>query len=241
MLELKCNRSKGGAKMKNTIILILSLLVIGLGSYVIFDKVIDKNNTNTTNNNSNNQSTQQQEAKTEENSEKTEETNIASSSYTTKCNADEPKTFTVYGNVDNYSNIYQYISDKKNISVKFGYCSDEPVSDDGEGPVYYKANYYSLTSKEIVEYLNEMKVKGSSKYLEGGYGPSCDDSIYISYNFNNVDYTVKLGAGSQILDSSDGNIYKIIDTNSKEKAPQYCLYSAGSVSDTINNIREKLK
>ena len=38
--------------MKNTIILILSLLVIGLGSYVIFDKVIDKkidNDTNETN------------------------------------------------------------------------------------------------------------------------------------------------------------------------------------------------
>ena len=42
MIRLKCNRSKGGEKVKNTIILILSLLVIGLGSYVIFDKVINK-------------------------------------------------------------------------------------------------------------------------------------------------------------------------------------------------------
>ena len=35
--------------MKNTIILILSLLVIGLGSYVIFDKVINKNDSSNEN------------------------------------------------------------------------------------------------------------------------------------------------------------------------------------------------
>ena len=50
--------------MKNTIILILSLLVIGLGSYVIFDKVISKDKAEnsvieaTTNCNSSQQSTQ---------------------------------------------------------------------------------------------------------------------------------------------------------------------------------------
>ena len=38
--------------MKNTIIIILSLLVIGLGSYFIFDKVINKEDSKTIENNS---------------------------------------------------------------------------------------------------------------------------------------------------------------------------------------------
>ena len=45
----------------------------------------------------------------------------------------------------------------------------------------------------------------------------------------------------QILSSTDGNIYKIIDSNINETAPSYCLYSAGTSSETIKNIINKLK
>lgn len=224
---------KDGENMKNVIIIVLSIFVIVLSSYIILEKVKDSKELNIIDKQVNDT------VKEDDNKELEDDINVVSSSYTTKCNTDEEKTFIVYGNVDNYSNIYQYISNNEDISVKLGYCSNEVISD-GEGPTFFKTNYYDLTDEEITTYLNEMKDKGSSKYLTGGYGPSCDNSIYISYKFNNNEHTLKIGLNSQILNTTDGNIYKIIDMNSNDEIPEYCLYSAGSDSTTINNIRQAL-
>ena len=150
------------------------------------------------------------------------------------------KTFTIYGDVSKYSNVFDYIEDQKDLAISLNYCTNE-VESTGEIGVVYKTADYNLTNDEITTFLTEMK-NSSAKYLEGGFGALCAVNATISYKINDVSNSVVIIMGmGKIISTTDGNIYKIIDTNINEPVPSYCLYSVGSLSQTATNIVNRLK
>lgn len=59
---------------------------------------------------------------------------------------------------------------------------------------------------------------------------------------NNIENNIMIVMGmGQIISSTDGNIYKIIDSNVNESVPShYCLYSVGNLNQTATNIENRL-
>ena len=223
------NKSNSGLVVSLIIFIVISLV---LGGFILYDKVlstkVEDNNKIENNNN----------VIEEDNNDNAEI--LTPSSYTTKCNEGEPKNYTVYGDVSKYSNIFEYIANQKEVAVKLNYCTNE-IESEGEAGILYKTADYTLTDTEVDTFLNEMK-NGVSKYLEGGHSVQCTGNLSISYKINETINNVEISmVDVQILSSTDGNIYKIIDSNINETAPSYCLYSAGTSSETIKNIINKLK
>lgn len=215
--------------MKNVIIIILSILVLSMGGYLVYDKIIAKDNNDviSENNDDSNNDVNNVEVLTQ-------------STYTPKCNNDEPKDYIVYGDVSNYSNIFDYIANQKEVTIKLNYCTNE-ISSEGEAGIFYKTADYTLTSGEIENFLNEMKA-ATSKYLTGGNSIQCAGDLSITYKINGNINSVKINmVDVHVASSTDGNIYKIMDSNINETVPSYCLYSAGTSSNTINNIINGLK
>lgn len=69
--------------------------------------------------------------------EKSEEENLTASAYTPKCVGDNSQTFTIYGDVSKYSNVFDYIKDQKDVAISLNYCTNE-VESAGELGVIYK-------------------------------------------------------------------------------------------------------
>lgn len=172
--------------------------------------------------------------------EKNESEDLTASAYTPKCIGDNSQTFTVYGDVSKYSNVFDYIEDQKDVAISLNYCTNE-VEGTGEAGVIYKRADYNLTKDEITTFLTEMK-NSKAEYLTGGFGALCAVNATISYKMNNIENNIMIVMGmGQIISSTDGNIYKIIDSNVTESIPQYyCLYSVGNLNQTATNIVKRL-
>lgn len=153
------------------------------------------------------------------------DTNIISTSYTPKCNSNQ---LNLQVDIDDtqYNNIFDYIEEQQNIKVNLSYCSD---SDDVEGV------NYTLTEAEKTKALNEMK--NNNHYVETGGlgGGACVPTVEIKYERNNKQYVLKYWG--HIMDSNDGNIYKILDKSiSTIQIEDSCGYLIETLGSTINNI-----
>lgn len=210
-------------------LIVVLLFIVGISGFLLGRYSVDKKDT------SNNDGLEEEKV---EGQEETEEQLIVST-YTSKCNSDGTKNFTVYGDVSKFSNIFEYIEKQEDLVITLNYCTNE-IASEGDAGIFYKTQDYNLTLNEIGDFLTEMK-NGTAKYLQGGHSLQCTGDLKISYKINgNFNYVKINMIEAQVLSSTDGNIFKIIDSNVTDEISEHCLYSAGTASQTIKNIIEKL-
>lgn len=207
---------------------ICSVIAVGvaLSGYVIYDKLLKNEDNNPEN---------KQDEKTYFNSNR-----LSESAYTFKYqryDGDE-NSATAYGDVSKYSNIFEYLADMKLESIKLEYATKE-VKEETIIETIFHRDTYTLTKNEANEFLNEMK--SSTQKFVGGFGGSHNVSyVYVSYKINGKIQTTKLDVGMWMLnETTDGNIYKIIDNNIPQKDYDVLLVSDKN-SDVIANIINRL-
>lgn len=160
-----------------------------------------------------------------ENNKPQEEINITPTSYIPKCNNNQQN---LQVNIDDtqYNNIFDYIKGQQNVKINLLYCSN---SEDAE-----RVNY-TLTEAEKIRALNEMKDNNHYVETDGLGGGACVPTVEIKYERNNKQYVLKYWG--HIMDSNDGNIYKILDKSiSATQIQDSCGYLIETLGSTINNI-----
>ena len=205
---------------KNIIIIVLTVIILCLGGYLVFDKVNEFNSNNKVEDNT--QKSDDQEEKTNE--ENVESDLVEESAYVPKGqNPLESKALTTDVDDSKYTNIFDYISAQDNVSATL---TVPIIEETGDRQVEYK-----LTQEEINTYFSEARTTTVSTVSSVGGVAS---SLKIEYYRNGKMYTLSL-FGCEVLSpngTDDGNIYKILDKSiGEEGAPFSYIVSESSFID----------
>ena len=208
---------------KNIVIIILSVLVVGLVTYIVLNEINDgKTESNAAN-----------DINVEENKSVSKEYNdfISESTYVTKL---RNETYTVDVDVSKYNNIFEYIEKQDNVSMQVTYCTAEDSNNIVAGGTSKFSGKYTFNSAEVNTILNEMKQ--SSQNTKGGLGGLCVPQVTINYQRNGVSKYLNLYSTFSITETNDGNIYKIYDKNiTYEITFEDANYGFDTLSETLNN------
>lgn len=163
---------------------------------------------------------------------------LPESNYTFKYTKYGELNATAYGDVSKYSNIFEYFNDMKLESIKLEYATNR-VKEETIVETIYHRDIYTLTQEETENFLLEMK--SSKQKLTGGFGPSINAAnIYVTYKINDKKHTTKLMSGMwMLIETTDGNIYKIIDNNMPKSEWDVLLVSDKN-SNILDNIISRL-
>ena len=207
--------------MKNVIIIILAVLVIGLSAYIVADKVLE------------NRKTDDSGTTIQDNSNKEEAYNdfVEPSDYVPKMRVWGKLISSIQTDVDvtKYNNIFEYIEKQDNVSIGFVYCTGEDYNNiETEG----YSGQYTFTDTEVKTILSEMKK--STQEIKGGLGGVCVPMVKISYTRNGVSKYLNLYSVYAITETNDGNIYKIYDKN-VQSTDDTSSYLFQNLSETLKN------
>lgn len=158
-----------------------------------------------------------------------EENIITPTNYSPKCNEDN-KSYLTDIDENKYNNILEYISEQNNVNISLIYCKPRETFEEAE---------YILTDSEANSVLNELK-NSTYSISKSGIGGAGIPILKISYERNNNQYYISYW-GLFVMDSNDGNIYKIVDKSVDNTLPdpQFCLYTSNKWSSTAQSLVDK--
>lgn len=158
-----------------------------------------------------------------------EENIITPTNYSPKCNRDN-KSYLTDIDENKYNNILEYISEQNNVNISLNYCKSRETFEEAE---------YILTDNEVNSVLNELK-NSTYSISKSGIGGAGIPTLKISYERNNNQYYISYW-GLVVMDSNDGNIYKIVDKSVENTLsdPQFCLYTSNKWSNTAQSLVDK--
>lgn len=203
------------------VVTLLCVAVLVMGGYLIYDKVLSKNNANSSSNGDSNSSSINNNANT------TEENNdfVTPSTYTTKI---KNEVYTVDVDETKYNNVFEYVGKQNNVSIKVNYCGK---STDATHPPE-QTEFYTLSDSEVSTVLSEMKL--STQNTAGGLGGICVPVVLITYTRKGIEHKLDLYYVYAINSTTDGNIYKIYDKN--VTGVENYTYGFKNLSPTLEHI-----
>lgn len=155
------------------VIAILCVLVLLLGGYIVYDKVLE----NDTEINENNNDMDQGNDVSQDNNVTNQDNN--------NVNQDNDNNNTNHGNDNKWMD---YIIDTNISSIKLNYCVDDPSNDMGSPT----KKTIDITKNDLNRIFTEMKKGTISKNYYGGLGGPCMTSIDVDYTTNNKQYELVL-------------------------------------------------
>ena len=157
-------------------------------------------------------------------------------SYSPNCQ-NSKDTYIVDVDIDKYNNIIDYIEDQENIKVTLSYCTENLNDETGMEP--FIGHTYTLTEAEQKAVFNDIRNSSYTLY-EQGLGGACPSTLKIYYEHNNKEYSIDFFDLIAISEANDGNIYAILDKNTKK--PSYdCMYYYENLSPTAKALLSTLK
>ena len=200
------------------VLIVIVGLLVGLGSAYIFTRSNNKSSDDTKNN------TQTQEQVKEEKYQPLNEYHKSTGT-----------TFTVDDSANKYNNVFDYISQQNNITIKFNYFDYSANLKQYTVETTNVKNVLEQLSLSSVAYSQEKKLESDSKISK----------ITIDYqsNSNTYYFVGKFGLDNMgniqsiaDLESNDGNVYKILDKIVTASFNTYYLKLTDNASNAIKNL-----
>ena len=230
--NVETNNSNIKNKILYLIILVIALVACYFSGYFIGLKGSESNDHKTNKDNEivEENKSEQEEGTSNETGVPEEKPVVVAKDYTPKCdeNTREETNLIVDIEDNKYNHIIDYIKEQENVSIDLGYCLDSDPDNYVE---------YTLNDLEKNNALNE--IKQQKQYIEAIElgGGACVPSVEIKYQRNGKQY--KVSYWGYVMESNDGNIYKIIDDNhSGSIDKKYCHYLTNGLGSTINSMTE---
>ena len=175
------DNSNNNNKFLIVLVIILSVLVVGLGGYLIYDKVIVKTGNNIQESKNNN-------CKIDENSDNNSENQLT--------------------NTEEESNTFSLTTESGKVRVK-GYATIDKIEDEtGDSRDYVFFHILDTSSQNFIEYIK--KYQGNAFVRDNAIGLGCFNSNNIIYEnhsdqLGNIAITLSYAYTKKIIDSSINN------------------------------------
>lgn len=227
------NVETNNSNVKNRILCLIILIIVVVACYFagyFIGLKVSESNYNKDNEIVEDNKSEQEDETSNDNVLPEEKSVVVAKDYTPKCdeNTREETNLIVDIEHNKYNHIIDYIKEQENVSIDLGYCLDS----DPDNYVEYTLN--DLEKNNALNEINKQKQYIETIELGGG---ACVPSVEIKYQRNGNQY--KVSYWGYVMESNDGNIYKIIDDNhSGSIDKKYCHYLTDGLGSTINSMTE---
>ena len=214
------------------LVVFLIIAVLGLGGYIIYDKVIDKDEPKIEENSNVDETNEEETKENNDNSKKNDK--VESSTYKPKCiKTGDSSVYTTDVDTTMYKNIFEYIYAQSDVSISMKYYKTEATG--------LNEKKYLFTDEEMETFFKERKEISLDYKALGGMG---SPYLIINYTRGGKEYYLNIYEFFVIFETNDGNIYKIMDEHVDEidearNANNLCIYRVknSSIVDEIYNSK----